>query len=180
MIAWLALVFSAFAAVDVNSADATALETLPGIGPSKAEAILAYRSEHGPFTTLADLDAVSGIGPSTLENIKDMVSFGAPASGATRAPEAATAKPAAAASTAPAAPSAVKVAPTAGAGCPVNINSADATGLTNLPGVGASRAATIVQYRTDNGPFATCDGLDSVSGIGPATLAGLRDCCVVK
>lgn len=169
MIAWLALVFSAFAAVDVNTADATALETLPGIGPSKAEAILAYRSEHGPFTTLADLDAVSGIGPSTLENIKDMVSFGAPAAGATRAaaPPATT-------------PAAVAPATSAAGGCPVNINSADASGLTNLPGVGASRAATIVQYRADNGPFASCDGLDSVSGIGPATLAGLRDCCVVK
>ncbi|GDX79449.1 hypothetical protein LBMAG42_12600 [Deltaproteobacteria bacterium] len=178
MIAWLALVFSALAAVDVNTADATALETLPGIGPSKAEAILAYRAEHGPFTTLADLDAVSGIGPSTLENIKDMVSFGAPAAGATRAPEAAPSKTAA--TTAAPAVATVSSTPTAAAGCPVNINSADASGLTNLPGVGPSRAETILQYRTDNGPFASCDALDNVSGIGPATLAGLRDCCVVK
>lgn len=166
MIAWLYLCFSAFAAVDINTADAAALESLPGIGPSKSAAILAYRSEHGPFGSLADLDAVSGIGPSTLENIKDSVSFGASGAGQA-APKAAAAVPAA-------------LPTVAAGGCPVNINTAQAGSLVDLPGIGASRADAIVQYRADNGPFSTCESLDNVSGIGPATLAALRDCCVVK
>ncbi len=172
MIPWLALCFSAFAAVDVNTADAAALESLPGIGPSKAAAILTYRGEHGPFKTLADLDAVSGIGPSTLENIKDSVSFGTSA--------ATPATPGQAAAPGQAAPSPAASPAVAASGCPVNINTAEAGTLVDLPGIGASRADAIVQYRTDNGPFSACDSLDQVSGIGPATLEALRDCCVVK
>ncbi|MSP57071.1 MAG: helix-hairpin-helix domain-containing protein [Myxococcales bacterium] len=66
------------------------------------------------------------------------------------------------------------------AGCPVNINTSDASGLMNLPGIGDSKAAAIVQYRTDHGNFATCDALDAVSGIGPATLQNFAGCCTVK
>ena len=62
----------------------------------------------------------------------------------------------------------------------MNINTADASALQNLPGIGASKAAAIVQHRTDNGAFASCDALDDVSGIGGATIANLRDCCTVK
>lgn len=47
--------------LDVNQADAEDLMVLPGIGPAKAAAIVAYREEHGPFSALADLDKVDGI-----------------------------------------------------------------------------------------------------------------------
>jgi competence protein ComEA len=63
--------------------------------------------------------------------------------------------------------------------CAVNINVADASGLQNLPGIGETKAAAIIQYRTDHGNFASCDALDDVSGIGPATIASLKDCCTV-
>lgn len=186
MLAWLFLIAAALAAVDVNTADATALETLPGIGPGKAEAILAYRQEHGPFKSLEDLDAVNGIGPSTLANIKDMVSFGAaPAAQAgtpiapVKGEMALAPKPAKESAKATPAPESAPAASSAG-GCPVNINTADASGLQHLPGVGATKAAAILAYRTDHGAFAACSGLDAVNGIGPATLAGLTDCCVVK
>jgi competence protein ComEA len=56
----------------------------------------------------------------------------------------------------------------------VNINTADATALEGLNGIGESLAAAIIQYRTDNGPFTSVDQLDEVSGIGPATLEKLR------
>jgi competence protein ComEA len=62
--------------VDVNSANAHTLEGLPGIGPSKAEAIEKWREEHGRYDKLADLDAVPGIGPSTLEGLAGQVCFG--------------------------------------------------------------------------------------------------------
>lgn len=57
----------------------------------------------------------------------------------------------------------------------VNINTASATELEALPGIGEVLAAAIVDYRTDNGPFASVDDLESVSGIGPATLEEIRD-----
>lgn len=171
----LAFATPAHAGVDINAADASELEGLPGIGPSKAAAIVQYRTEHGPFKTVDDLDNVPGIGPSTLASLRDQVSVGkgAPASGGATATKAPEAKPAtgAGASAAPV---------SAAGGCPVNINSADASALQNLPGIGASKAAAIVQHRTDNGNFASCDALDDVSGIGAATIAGLRDCCTVK
>jgi competence protein ComEA len=169
--------FSALAAVDINTADASELETLPGIGPSKAAAIVQYRTDHGPFATVDQLDDVPGIGPSTMANLHDLVTVGKGKPGTT-----ATAASTPTTSTSSAlAPSATASAPKASSGgCPVNINTADAAGLQNLPGIGASKAAAIVQHRTDNGPFASCDALDDVSGIGPSTLAGLKDCCTVK
>jgi competence protein ComEA len=57
----------------------------------------------------------------------------------------------------------------------VNINSASATELESLPGIGEVLAATIIEYRDTNGPFASVDDLMDVSGIGPATLDEIRD-----
>ncbi|MER6985359.1 ComEA family DNA-binding protein [Micrococcus luteus] len=61
--------------VDLNTADAAALQTLPGVGPAMAEKIIAHRESVGPFTGLQDLDAVSGIGPATLDRLRDLVSW---------------------------------------------------------------------------------------------------------
>ena len=61
--------------VHVNTATVEELATMPGIGPSLAQRIIDYREANGPFTSLADLDAVSGIGESTLENLADLVAF---------------------------------------------------------------------------------------------------------
>lgn len=57
----------------------------------------------------------------------------------------------------------------------IDINSASAEQLEELDGVGPVLAGTIVQWRTDNGPFQTVEDLLDVSGIGDATLAGMRD-----
>lgn len=61
--------------VRINSASADELQQLPGVGPALAQRILDFRSEHGPFRGPADLDAVSGIGPSILGKIEKMVSY---------------------------------------------------------------------------------------------------------
>ena len=55
-----------FAGVNVNTASQSQLESLPGIGPSKANAIIEYRTANGVFTSLSQLDAVPGIGRATL------------------------------------------------------------------------------------------------------------------
>lgn len=55
--------------LDINTASAADLVGLPGIGPSKAEAILAYRDAHGDFSSVEELLKVSGIGQSVLDKI---------------------------------------------------------------------------------------------------------------
>ena len=59
--------------INVNTATATDLEELPGVGEVIAQAILDYRTENGPFTSVDQLLDVSGIGDATLENIRDLV-----------------------------------------------------------------------------------------------------------
>ena len=59
------------AVVDLNQADAATLTTLPGIGPARAEAIVKYRAEHGPFQRLEDLTSIRGIGESMIPKLKD-------------------------------------------------------------------------------------------------------------
>lgn len=59
------------ALVDLNSATEAQLMELPGIGPSKAAAIIAYRTENGKFAKIEDLTNVTGFGDKTFERLKD-------------------------------------------------------------------------------------------------------------
>jgi competence protein ComEA len=59
--------------IDLNSATAEQLDTLPGVGPSTAAAIVAHREQNGPFATVDDLDSVTGIGPTKLEALRPLV-----------------------------------------------------------------------------------------------------------
>jgi competence protein ComEA len=59
--------------INVNTATNTELEELPGVGEVIAQAIVDYRTENGPFTSVDQLLDVSGIGDATLENIRDLV-----------------------------------------------------------------------------------------------------------
>lgn len=61
--------------VRINIATQSELESLPGIGPVTATRIINYREQAGDFGNLDDLDEVSGIGPATLENLRDLVVF---------------------------------------------------------------------------------------------------------
>ncbi|MTB87693.1 ComEA family DNA-binding protein [Aeromicrobium senzhongii] len=59
--------------VNLNTADLVALDTLPGVGPVTAEAIVAWRDENGPFRSVEDLLDVKGIGEATLAELRDRV-----------------------------------------------------------------------------------------------------------
>jgi len=59
--------------IDLNTASATDLESLPGVGPVLAERIVAFRTERGPFLTVEDLLDVSGIGESKLASMRDAI-----------------------------------------------------------------------------------------------------------
>lgn len=64
--------------VDINSADAATLDrVLNGVGPSKAEAIVAHRKQHGAFKSADELAEVKGIGLSTIEQNRDRIKVGA-------------------------------------------------------------------------------------------------------
>jgi competence protein ComEA len=60
--------------VNLNSAQSSELQTLPGIGPAKAEAIIEHRETIGPFKSIDDLKEISGIGDKTFEKLKDLIS----------------------------------------------------------------------------------------------------------
>jgi competence ComEA-like helix-hairpin-helix protein len=62
--------------VDINTASAPELIALPGIGPSMAGRILAYRAAHGKFTHVEDLDRVKGIGPATVRRLRPFIRIG--------------------------------------------------------------------------------------------------------
>ena len=69
-IAVLGLSFNALAAVNINTATEAELETLNGIGPTKAKAIVEYRKKQGGFKSVDELENVEGIGSKTLNSLR--------------------------------------------------------------------------------------------------------------
>ncbi len=63
------------APINVNTADAELLQELPGIGPSRAEALIKERDANGEFENANDLTRISGIGEATVERIRDEIDF---------------------------------------------------------------------------------------------------------
>ncbi|MGD8321598.1 MAG: ComEA family DNA-binding protein [Gemmatimonadota bacterium] len=159
--------------LDPNRASAVELDRLPGVGPATAAAIVAFRGEHGPFRRAHDLTRVKGVGEATLRRIQVHLDFSTPppvdlqAWGTSRA---ASSLPAVARPPPGSAPSG---GPGDG-GAPVDVNHADVEALQTLPGIGPSLARRIVEARVQ-GPFRSVDDLTRVRGIGPATVARLRN-----
>ncbi|MFL5448764.1 MAG: ComEA family DNA-binding protein [Gemmatimonadales bacterium] len=150
--------------INVDLASPTELTRLPKVGIRLAKLIVADRQAHGPFTSLAGLDRVSGIGPGLLKILSAHVAFSG-AAGLPRSPSSATAV----------------TAPTAQSGAsPLDLNTASISELDALPGIGPSKAAAILQYRERQGRFSTVDELERVSGFGPAAISRLRDQLVAR
>jgi len=61
---------TAWAAVNINTATQSELESVKGLGPSKAKAIIDYREKNGAFKSLDDLDKVKGFGKASIEKLK--------------------------------------------------------------------------------------------------------------
>ncbi|MDA1474768.1 helix-hairpin-helix domain-containing protein [Bacillus changyiensis] len=60
--------------VNINNASSKELQSIPGVGPSKADAIVAYREENGPFQKIEDITNVTGIGEKSFEKMKSSLS----------------------------------------------------------------------------------------------------------
>jgi competence protein ComEA len=72
---FVSLAFSGFsyAAVDLNTATKAELEAVTGIGPSKADAIVEYRKNNGPFKKVDDLKEIKGFGDKSVDKLRDEV-----------------------------------------------------------------------------------------------------------
>lgn len=147
------------ACVDINNGSAKDLTALNGIGEKKAQDIIAGR----PYRSIDELTKVKGIGPGTVNKLRDQVC----PLGGTSAPVAA---PSPAPAAMPAPPKAVAAAPAAPAGC-IDINNASQKDLTKLAGVGDKKAQDIIAGR----PYHSVDDLTKVKGIGPAAVNKIRD-----
>jgi competence protein ComEA len=66
------------ATIDLNTADVTLLDALPGVGPGRARAIVGYREANGPFHAVQELARVPGFGPAALAKLQGRVRVGAP------------------------------------------------------------------------------------------------------
>ncbi len=75
LVAFFAYIGLAMAVVNINTANKEQLESLPGIGPVKAQAIIEYRAKNGLFKTLEELKKVNGIGDKTFDGLKSQVTL---------------------------------------------------------------------------------------------------------
>ncbi len=141
--------------VNLNTASQAQLDTLPGIGPKKARAIIDWRKAHGGFKSVTELLQVKGIGRKTLEKLRPLVTLDGSEQGGSSTP----ADPAAGAS---------------GSGA-VNVNTAPAARIESLKGIGPKAAARVVAFRQMHGPFLKVTDLTRIKGIGDKTLAKFRD-----
>ena len=139
--------------IDPNEADELQLDRLPRVGPSLARRIVEWREANGRFRTLADLDAVPGVGPALIESLAPLVTLSAAAPGAEISGGAGGAG--------------------RGGSARVDINRADAAELETLPGIGPALAARIIDSRREAGAFAGVGDLQRVSGVGPVLLERL-------
>lgn len=147
--------------IDVNTATSEELQTLPSIGPSRAEAIIRDREANGPFRIPSDVQRVSGIGPGIMSQICPRIRAGG-VQGCVEVP------------TREAGPDEDPETVHPRRYGEININLATVSELMLLPRIGPSRAEAIVRHRDAHGPFESPDALEAVPGIGPSTVEGLR------
>lgn len=156
--------------LNINTASEQELASggLYRIGPARARAIVDYRNVHGAFRSLGEIENVPGIGPKTLEGIRDHVTVGeqlsAPSSAATTT-ALSLVRPLGETFDA-----VVEKRPPAR----ININQASAEELTQLKGVGPVIAQEIIAYRRTHGPFRRPEDLMKVKGIKQKKFDELR------
>src|SRR5512140_230355 len=176
-------VLAAGALVDINTADQKAIESLPGVGPATAKAIIQGR----PYKSVDDLANVKGLGKSKLEKIKPLVTVGGPPAAKAPAAQAPAATGAAAGATASKSSTAAQAAQKAPAQPkqaakaavpmgPVNLNTASKEQLVALPGIGPKKAQDIIDGR----PYQKTEDVMKVKGIKQGIYNKIKDKITVQ
>lgn len=164
--------------LDLNAADRTELLQIPGVGPGMADAILAHRDTFGSFQSIDELDSVRGIGARTLDKLRPWLTVDARAVPKQAEPKVETlVRPPLPPLPPPPQLSVVqpkKLEP----GKQIDINTATAEELQQLPAIGPKLAERMIAERTKQ-PFESVEDLRRVSGIGVKTLEKLRPHVVV-
>jgi competence protein ComEA len=150
--------------VNLNTADAAALEALPGIGAATAKAIIAAR----PIKSIDELDKIRGLGKNRIEALRNLVTVADEP-----APTAAKTAPAPTSAKTTVSP---KATPKTPAGQKVDINTAAKEDLDTLPGIGPVKAQAIIEAR----PFKTIEDIMKVKGIKEGEFSKIRDLITVK
>lgn len=164
---------SAALRLDLNTADRSELEQLPGMGAERARAIDERRKSQ-PFHSVDELKTVRGFGPATVEQVRPFVRV-EPAASAP--PEHRELEPAAGYyAPPPSAPRAAGVRKIQPGDPPIDVNAASADELQRLPGIGRATAQNIIAAR----PYKSVSDLDRAKGIGKVTLEKIRPFVVVK
>jgi competence protein ComEA len=154
--------------VDLNAASIIELMSVPGIGTQLAQRIVKDRTEEGFFQRIEDLRRIKGVGAATIERVRPnvFVSYRTPSARPSPVPAEKpyfpAAKPKKAALTEP-----------------IDINSASAEELRQIPGIGPMLSQRIVETRHQQ-PFQTVDELRRVRGIGPKTLEKARPLVIAR
>ena len=162
--------------ININTATASQLTSLSGIGEKKAAAIVEYRDHNGDFTAIEELMNVPGIGEKIFEGIRDEITIGEISEITTVTVEptrhtAETDLPETSSTTAASISDSTQPPDNSGL---ININTATAAQLTEISGIGEVKAAAILEYRSTHGDFSSVDELLNVSGIGEKTLENIR------
>jgi len=162
---------------DLNTRSAEELETLPGIGRERGEAIVAWRTKHGDFERLEQLLEIPGTGPGTIAmlRISPMTTESAEAAAVASTPTERSSRGSLGENGGPPRLSQGPLAANRPAGgVIIDVNNANVEALLSLPGIGPQKAKAIVAYRESNGAFGVVEDLDAVPGIGPGTIANIR------
>jgi competence protein ComEA len=124
--------------LDLNTASVIHLKAIKGIGPSRAEEIVRYRSKSGPFTSVDELRRVPHVGdmpPQEFEQVKRQFTILTAGKG----PQ-----------------------PHQEKSGKINVNRANAAELRRIPGIGEAHAEAIVRYREERGPIRDLNDLDAL------------------
>ena len=140
-----------FSPLNVNKTSARELEKLPGLGPTKAKAIIEYREKNGSFKTSTGLLKVKGIGKATLKKLSHFLTGFSTSTSLDDSSKGL-----------------------------VDINHDGVQEIAFLPSIGPVKAKSIVEYRNSHGFFENVEELEKVKGIGPKTLAKIRNFIAVK
>lgn len=143
--------------LDLNVATAQELRQLPGVGAQLAQRIVDHRQRHGPFTKLTDLDAVHGIGPATIERLRQFVLVSQQGNNPST----------------PGTMQALRSGPKIAPGEPIDLNLATVQQLQTLPGIGPALAERIIADRQEHGNFKTVNDLTRIRGIKAKTVEKL-------